>query len=118
MAAVRRVEFDHIGVITEEERPRETWVEATRVWVTNPRDHSHNVEFLRFRNDSEVTGPLRTAPHVAYRTTDLDASIAGHEVLLEPFVVGEGFARVAFVLVDGGVVEFMEYRDPDEEGWF
>ncbi len=118
MAGVRREAFDHIGVITDEERPGETWVEATRVWVTNPRAHSHNVEFLRFRADSEVTGPLRTLPHVAYRTADLDASIAGYEVLLEPFVVGDGFARVAFVMVDGGVVEFMEYRNPDEEGWF
>mgnify|MGYP003335708201 CR=1 FL=1 len=118
MATVKREQFDHIGVITEVEQPGETWVEATRVWVTSPRAHSHNVEFLRFRGDSDLTGPLRTQPHVAYRTTDLEASIAGHEVLLEPFGVGDGFARVAFVLVDGGVVEFMEYRDPDEEGWF
>lgn len=118
MSAVRREQFDHIGVVTDAERPGETWVEATRVWVTNPRAHSHNLEFLRFRDDSEVSGPLRTEPHVAYRTTDLETSMGDHEVLLAPFVIGDGFARVAFVLVDGGVVEFMEYRNPDEEGWF
>lgn len=118
MAGVRREDFDHIGVVTEVEQPGETWVDATHVWVTNPRAHSHNIEFLRFREDTPVTGPLRTEPHVAYRTTDLDASIAGRELLLGPFEVGDGFARVAFVMVDGGLVEFMEYRNPDEEGWF
>lgn len=118
MDGIARAEFDHIGVITDVEQPNETWVEATKVWVTSPRAHSHHVEFLRFHPSSTVSGPLRTMPHVAYRTRDLDASIAGHEVLLEPFTVGDGFARVAFVLIDGGVVEFMEYAQPDEEGWF
>jgi hypothetical protein len=39
-------------------------------------------------------------------------------VLLAPFAVGGGFCRVAFVLIDGVVVEFMQYSNPDEEGWF
>jgi hypothetical protein len=118
MAGIARERFDHIGVVTGEEQPGETWVPATKVWVTNPRAHSHHVEFLRFHPDSEVSGPLRTDPHVAYRTDDLDASIAGHELLLGPFEVGDGFARVAFVMIDGGLIEFMQYANPDEERWF
>jgi hypothetical protein len=39
-------------------------------------------------------------------------------VLAEPFDVGNGFVTVAFVLIDGAVVEFMQYTNPDEEGWF
>jgi hypothetical protein len=116
--AVDRGTFDHIGVVTEQRHDGEVWVEATRVWVTNPRRSSHNVEWLRFEPDSPVTGPLRTEPHVAYRVADVEQAIAGHDVLLEPFDVGEDFVRVAFVLVDGAVVEFMQYRNPDEEGWF
>ncbi len=115
---MQRAQFDHIGVITEQEQPDSTWVAETKVWVTNPRSHSHNVEFLRFHPDSEVTGPLRTDPHVAYRTTDLMAAIAGQEVLLGPFVVGDGFATVAFVKIDGALIEYMQYANPNEEGWF
>jgi hypothetical protein len=55
---------------------------------------------------------------VAYRVDDIDEAVKGHEVLSEPFGVGEGFVRVAFVLVNGAVVEFMQYRNPDETGWF
>jgi hypothetical protein len=115
---VERATFDHMGVVTEVEQPNESWVEATRVWVTSPREHPYNVEFIRFSHDSPVTGPLRTDPHVAYRVPDLEAAIEGHDVVLAPFEAGDGFVRAAFVDVRGVLIEFMQYRNPDETGWF
>ena len=115
-----RSRFDHVGVVTDERRPGESWVESTRGWVTNPRAHPCNVEFLRFEPDSPVQGPLRTQPHIAYRVDDVRAALEPHEVLAEPFqpAPDPGFLTVGFALVDGAVVEFMEYGNPDEEGWF
>jgi hypothetical protein len=113
-----RASFDHVGLITEEKKPGESWVEATRVWVTSPRAHPFHVEWLRFEPDTPVTGALRTEPHVAYRVPDVHAAVEGHDVLAEPFEVGDGFATVAFVQIDGAVVEFMQYANPEEEGWF
>ena len=113
-----RASFDHVGLITEEKKAGESWVEATRVWVTSPRAHPYNVEWLRFEPDSPVTGPLRTQPHVAYRVDDVHRAVEGHRVLAEPFDVGNGFLTVAFVDVGGAVVEFMQYANPGEEGWF
>lgn len=118
MGQFDRSRFDHVGIVTTEEKPGESWVEATRVWVTSPRDHPYNIEWLRFEPDSPVTGPLKTQPHVAYRVADVQAAIQGHEVVLEPFDVGDGFLQVAFVNVGGALVEFMQYANPDEEGWF
>lgn len=113
-----RSRFDHVGLVTAEPQRGESWVEATRVWVTSPRDHPFNIEWLRFEPDSPVTGLLRTAPHVAYRVDDVRRAIDGHTVLAEPFDVGDGFLTVAFVEVGGAVVEFMQYANPAEEGWF
>lgn len=115
-----RARFDHVGLVTADEQPGESWVEATRVWVTSPRAHPFHVEFLRFEDDSPVTGPLRTQPHVAYRVDDLDEAMRGHRVLAEPFhpAPDPDFLTIGFVEVGGSVVEFMQYRDPDEEGWF
>jgi hypothetical protein len=113
-----RTRFDHIGLITEEEKPGETWLEGGRLWVTSPRDHPANVEWLRFAPDSPVTGPTRSRPHVAYRVDDLAAAIEGHDLVLEPTVIADGFATIAYVDVDGVLVEFMQYRDPEEQGWF
>jgi hypothetical protein len=118
MPQFARSRFDHIGLITDDPKPGESWVEATRVWVTSPREHPYHVEWLRFEPDSPVTGPLRTEPHVAYRVDDVHAAIEGHEVLAEPFDVGNGFLTVAFVIVGDAVVEFMQYANSDEEGWF
>ncbi len=119
MDQMDRSTFDHIGIVTETKQPKESWVEATRVWVTSPREHPFNIEFLRFEPDTPVTGPLRTQPHVAYRVDDLARAIEGREIVLEPFdAAGTGFCIVSFVDVGGALVEFMQYADPDETGWF
>jgi hypothetical protein len=48
---------------------------------------------------------------MAYSVDDLDAELAGKEVLLGPFRAMEGLV-VAFVLQDGAVFEFMEFDAP------
>jgi hypothetical protein len=111
------MEFDHVGIVTDDKKSGENFVEATRVWVTNPKSHPYNVEWLRFEPDTPVTGPLRKGPHIAYRVKSIDEASKGLKVLLEPFVVND-FVRVAFYQSeDGTVVEFMEYLHGDGE-WF
>ena len=121
VGAIDRSRFDHIGLVTDEKKDGESFVAATRVWVTNPRADRFNVEWLRFEPDSPVTGLLRTAPHLAYRVDDIAAAIEGHTVLAEPFDPtgrGDDFLRAAFIEVDGAVIELMQYGNPDETGWF
>jgi hypothetical protein len=113
-----RSEFDHIGIPCQDKHSHETFVPQTRVWVTNPRAHEANIEWLRFEPDSPVTGPVRDQPHVAYRVANLESAMQGREVLLAPFEVGGGFARVAFVAIDGGVVELMQIHSSDDDSWF
>ena len=57
--------FDHVGITTTEPQPQEDWVEACRIWVTNPRNHPEHIEFLRYREDSTVPAAVRDNPHVA-----------------------------------------------------
>jgi hypothetical protein len=113
-----RSRFDHVGIPTDDRKGGESWVEATRVWVTSPRAHPYNIEWLRYEPDSPVTGLLREAPHIAYRVDDVHQAVEGHDVLAEPFDVGDGFLTVAFVNADGAVIEFMQYATPGEDGWF
>ena len=119
MDGIERARFDHIGVITEERHDGEVFVDATRVWVTNPRDHPFHVEYLRFEPDTHghraACATSRTSPTASPTSTRRSRATS---VLLAPFEVGGGFCRVAFVLIDGAVVEFMQYANPDEEGWF
>ena len=103
------LEFDHIGLITEQRRQGEVFVEATRVWVTDSGKHPYSIEWLRYEADSPVTGPVRTEPHVAFRVDDIDKASHGLKVLLEPFDVG--FAVVGFYQSkDNAVIELMQYK--------
>lgn len=105
-------QFEHIGLVTGEKKPGETFVEATRVWRTDYLKHPHRIEWLRFEPDSPVTGPVREMPHVAYRVEDVAAAGRGMKVLLEPFDVGPRI--VAFYQTDdGAVVELIQYKDKE-----
>ncbi len=108
--------FDHVGITTSEEQPGEDWVEASKIWVTNPRNHPEHIEFLRYREDSTVPDAVRYNPHVAYRVTDIQKHIAadGVEVLIPPFTVGD-FVEVVFVRKHGVIFEYMRYL---KDGWF
>jgi hypothetical protein len=104
------MQFEHVGLITTDRKPGESFVEATRVWRTDYLKHPYRVEWLRFEPDSPVTGPVRDQPHVAYRVEDIETASAGLKVLLEPFDVGPrivGFYQTA----DGAVVELVKYKN-------
>ncbi len=114
------LQFDHIGIPTDEPQPQEFWVPQSECWVTNPRKHPQRIEYLRFRNkpDLEPGTPewkLWNMPHIAYRVNDLERAMEGQEVIYGPFEPGP-FARVVFVHQHGVVVEYLEYRDT--ETWF
>lgn len=104
--------FHHIGMPTDTPRDGETYVEDTKVWVTRPEDDRYRVEYLRFEEDSPVTGPVRDLPHVAYRLDDIsmNEALEGEDVIIEPFAPMDGL-EVAFFLKDGAVIEYMAFRE-------
>ncbi len=107
-------QFDHVGFITSEKKAGETYVAATKVWVTDIPSHPYRVEWLRFEPDSPVKGPVREKPHVAFRVENIAQAAKGMKVLIEPF--DAGIARVGFYEAeDGAVVEFMEYHKKPKE---
>jgi hypothetical protein len=105
------MQFSHVGLVTDEPREGEVFVEATRVWITNFIRHPFHIEWLRFEPDSPVTGPVREQPHVAYRVDSIADAAAGMRVLLEPFEPLPGLRVGFYRSADGAVIELMEYAD-------
>jgi len=104
----KKMEFDHIGLITNEKKGQENWVEDLKLWVTSAAAHPFKVEWLRFDPDSPIKGPMREKSHVAFKVDSLEEASSGLKVLLAPFEV-DGVFKVAFYeLEDGSVVELME----------
>ena len=114
-------EFDHVGIFTDEPQEGESWVEHSRVWVTNPRLHPARIEYIRPAERPELDPAnvglwkLWNLPHIAYRVDDLQQAIEGEEVVLGPFEPAD-FGSVVFVHKDGAIVEYLEYTTL--ETWF
>ncbi|MFW6171493.1 MAG: hypothetical protein ACODAD_13465 [Planctomycetota bacterium] len=102
-------QFHHVGVITDEQQAGEIYVPETKVHVTNPADHPHHIEYLRFEPDTPVAGPVRTMPHMAFTVDDLSDEMEGCDVLLGPFQAMDNL-QVVFVMVDGAVFELMQFQ--------
>lgn len=103
--------FHHVGLRAGEEQPREYYVASSQCWVTNPAHHPNQVEYLRYAPDSPISEEFRNAPHVAYEVDELEPNLAGKEIYLPPFDVGDPpFATVAFTREDGLFVEYMQFR--------
>jgi hypothetical protein len=107
--------FDHIGIPTVNKQPEEMYIEATRVWVTDPWVHPQRIEYLRFEPNSPVEGPVRKMPHVAFQVDDLEGEIEGANILLGPFRPTDTL-RVVFIQKDGAIFEYMENASSDH--WF
>jgi len=59
---------------------------------------------------------VKTVAHVAFVVDDLDAAIAGKEILIEPNSPIEGLT-VAFIVDGGAPIEFMQFDSPESEIW-
>lgn len=109
-------QFHHIGLPTDQSQPGEVYVPETKVWVTDPRKHPYKVEFLRFEKASPVKGPVRDLPHIAYRVDNLNKAIKGKKVILGPFEACPG-CTVVFLMKDGAVVEYMQFKSDANLPW-
>lgn len=103
--------FHHVGLRAVEPQPEEDYVPPSKCWVTNPSRHPNRIEYLRYAPDSPIDPEFMDAPHIAYEVEELAPHLAGKEVYLAPFEVGDPpFATVAFTREDGLFVEYMQFR--------
>jgi len=102
--------FHHVGLRAMEPQPGENFVEATRVWVTDPNAHPQRIEYLRYEPDSYLDDRFKDTPHVAWVVDHIEPWIEGKEIAIPPFYVGEPpFSRVVFVWEEGMVSEYMAF---------
>jgi hypothetical protein len=64
---------------------------------------------MRFEPESPVPELIRSVPHVAFEVDDLDAALAGREILCPPGSPSAG-VRAAMIVDDGALIELIEFR--------
>ncbi len=108
--------YHHIGIPTNRPLPTEHYDPKYKMTASGYAQSRYGIEWMAFDADCSLPELVKTVPHVAFVVDDLDAAIAGQEVLIEPDSPVEG-VRVAFVVENGAPVEFLQFLRPESEIW-
>ena len=106
------MKYHHLGIPTTEPREGETYLAEYRFHCTDHERNPFGIQWMRFDADCPLPEVVRTVPHVAFEVEDLAVALQGHEVIIEPNSPSPG-VRVAFVLIDGAPVEFLQIEGND-----
>lgn len=103
-------QFHHIGLVADEQKPGEMYLDSLKVWATSPDDDPNKVEWVRFDPQSPLADtPVARMPHIAWAVDDLDRQIQGKQVVVGPLTVVEG-VRIAYFMMDGALIEYVEIK--------
>jgi hypothetical protein len=100
--------FHHLGVPTDRPRPGETYLEAFKVFVSGFESSPYGVQWMRYEPDSPVDELVRSVPHLAFEVDDLEAALAGREVLTAPNSPSPG-VTVAMIVDNGCPIELIHF---------
>lgn len=101
--------FSHIGIPTTVKQKGESFMEGGKINLTDFKTSPNKIEWLRFETDSPMPKLLQEQTHIAWLVPDLKKAMDGQEILLEPFVGGDG-SQVGFIIEEGIPVELMEEK--------
>lgn len=71
----------------------------------------YGIEWMRFEPGSPVSELVRTVPHLAFAVDDLEAAIAGKQ-LIGPVSSPSPGVRVAMFVNDGVPIEVLQFETP------
>ena len=102
--------YHHLGIPTTTPRPGETYLEEHKAFCTDHESNPYGIQWMRFEADCPLPELVKTVPHIAFEVDDLEAALAGQEILIGPNSPSEG-VLVAFVVCDGAPVEFLQFLE-------
>ena len=101
--------YNHVGIITNDEKEGAMFNEALSVWLTDPGKSPNSIEFLKFVEGSCMHELIQKVTHIAYEVSSLEAELKNAKVLFEPFVCNEHLT-IAFIEEEGIPLELMEFK--------
>jgi hypothetical protein len=103
------LKYHHIGIPTSIPQEGETHLERYGVFCTDHERNPFGIQWMRYEAHCGLPALVKTVPHLAFEVDDLEAALAGQEVIIAPNSPSEG-VTVAFIVCDGAPVEFLQFR--------
>jgi hypothetical protein len=111
-----RLRYHHLGVPTDRPLPVTDYLPEQKIYASGFEESPYGVEWMKFDPDCPLPELVKTVPHIAFVVDDLEAAIAGEEVLIPPNSPSPG-VTVAFIVHNGAPVEFLQFDGPEAEAW-
>lgn len=102
------MKYHHLGIPTTTPRPGEVHLKKYKAWCTDHEDNPFGIQWMRYEPDCPLPELVRTVPHVAFEVEDLQAALAGREIIIPPNSPSKG-VLVAFIVENGAPVEFLQF---------
>lgn len=104
------MKYHHIGIPTKDIQDEEDYLEKYKLFCTDHKSNQYGIQWMRYEPDSPLPEIVKTVPHIAFVVEDLNRALEGKNVIIEPNSPSDG-VMVAFILVDGAPIEFLEFKD-------
>ncbi len=108
--------YHHVGIPTDRPLPDDDYVPAFKIYASGYLRSPYGIEWMKFDPDCPLPELVKTVPHVAFVVDDLQAAIAGKDVLIAPNSPSAG-VTVAFIVANGAPIEFLQFDRPEDEVW-
>lgn len=100
----------HIGIPVTNKKPNMTYVDAIKLWMSNPDDHDYKIEYLKFEEGTPFPEIMHKNPHVAYEVDDAEPYLAEADQVIFGPVTNDDGSRMAFIIKDDAIIELMERK--------
>ena len=100
-----------MGVPTVTPRRGERYLPHLKMFVCGFESSPFGIEWMRFEPDSPVSELVKSVPHLAFEVDDLEAAVAGRQLLGDASSPCEG-VRVAMFVDDGIPIEVLQFDEP------
>ena len=108
--------YHHIGIPTDRPLPEEDYSQKYKLYASGYSQSPYGFEWVKFDPDCPLPELIKTVPHVAFVVDDLEAALAGKEVLVQPNSPAEG-VTAAFIADHGAPIELLQFDRSESEIW-
>jgi len=108
--------YHHVGIPTDRTLSEDDYAAEFKLYASGYERSPYGIEWMKFDPDCPLPELVKMVPHVAFVVDDLQAAIAGKEILIAPNSPADGIT-VAFIVDNGAPVEFLQFDSPAAEVW-
>ena len=100
----------HIGIPVTNKRPGMTYVDALKLWMSDPEDHDYKIEYLKFEEGTPFPEVMHKHSHIAYQVDDATPYLAEADQVIFGPVDNDDGTRMAFIVKDDTIIELIEKK--------